>query len=112
MRVGTRTAILIAGMLASVAAGATPAAACERRLAVELTPDVPDPRDTGFLSSLLSNQVGYRLVFLGAMDDTNIDLELRGPGPAYRCQEAIETLGRDARVVSVHASRWNTNFLQ
>jgi hypothetical protein len=102
MKAGRRAALLIAGVLASVAAGVNPAAACDRRLSVELTPDVPDPRDTGFLSSLLSNQVGYRLVFLRATDDTNIDLELEGPGPAYRCQEALATLGRDARVVSIH----------
>jgi hypothetical protein len=96
-------ALLLAA--AAVAGGvADPAAAaeCDRRLTVELTPDVPDPRDTGFLSSLLSNEVGYQLVFRGKSDDTNIVLELIGPGPAYRCREAIQTMRRDARVVSLH----------
>ena len=102
---GVRAALLIVGALASVTAGATSAAACDRRLAVELTPDVPDPRDAGFLSSLLSNQVGYQLVLLGETDDTHVVLELSGPGTAYQCREAIATLGRDARVVSIHVSR-------
>ena len=103
MSAGSRAALLIA--VAALAGGlADPAAAagCDRRLTVELTPDVPDPRDTGFLSSLLSNQVDYQLVFRGKTDDTNIILELIGPGPAYRCREAIQTMRRDARVVSLH----------
>jgi hypothetical protein len=98
-------ALLIAA--AALAGGvAEPAAAevCDRRLTVELTPDVPDSREAGFLSSLLSNEVGYQLVFRGRADDTNIVLELIGPGPGYRCQEAIQTMRRDARVVSVHVN--------
>jgi hypothetical protein len=105
MRVRVRAALLFAAMLTSVTAGATSPTRCDSRLIVELTPDVPDPRDAGFLGSLLSNEVGYRLVFLGEADDTNIDLELTGPGPTYRCREAIETLGRDARVLAVHVRR-------
>jgi hypothetical protein len=105
MKAGVRAALLIVGLVTGAAAEATPPPACDSRLAVQLTPDVPDPRNTGFLSSLLSNQVGYRLRFLGESDDTNIVLELRGPGPAYRCRAVIETLGRDARVASVHVSQ-------
>jgi hypothetical protein len=102
---GTRAALLIAvAALASGLADAAVAADCDRRLTVELTPDVPDPRDTGFLSSLLSNEVDYQLVFRGKTDDTNIVVELIGPGPAYRCQEAIQTMRRDARVVSLHVN--------
>jgi hypothetical protein len=49
------TAMLAAAFVGNSAA-ASPAV-CDRRLSVELTPDVPNPRDPGFLSSLLSNQV-------------------------------------------------------
>ena len=96
--------LIAAAALASGLADPAAAAVCDRRLTVELTPDVPDPRDPGFLSSLLSNEVGYQLVFRGMSDDTNIVLELIGPGPAYRCQEAIQTMRRDARVVSLHVN--------
>lgn len=105
MKAGMRAALLLASLVTASAAEATPSLACDSRLTVQLTPDIPDPRDSGFLGSLLSNEVGYRLVFLGETDDTNIVLELSGPGPAYRCQKAIETLGRDARVMSVHVSQ-------
>ena len=105
MSAGSRAALLIAAAaLASGLADAAAAADCDRRLTVELTPDVPDPRDTGFLGSLLSNEVDYQLVFRGKTDDTNIVLELIGPGPAYRCREAIQTMRRDARVVSLHVN--------
>ena len=101
-----RTGLLIAAAtLATGLADTAGAAVCDRRLVVELTPDVPDPRDSGFLSSLLSNEVDYRLVFRRQADDTNITVELIGPGPGYRCQEAIDTLSRDARVLSVQVSR-------
>jgi hypothetical protein len=96
--------LIAAATLASGLADTASAAGCDRRLTLELTPDVPDPRDTGFLSSLLSNEVGYRLIFRGKSDDTSIAVELIGPGPAYRCEEAIDTLSRDARVLSVQAS--------
>jgi hypothetical protein len=105
MSAGSRAALLIAAAaLASGLADPAAAAVCDRRLTVELTPDVPDPRDTGFLSSLLSNEVDYHLVFRGWTDDTNIVLELIGPGPAYRCQQAIQTMRRDARVVSLRVN--------
>jgi hypothetical protein len=72
---------------------------------MELTPDVPDPRDAGFLSSLLSNQVGYRLILRGRTDDSTIVVQLIGPGPGYGCRQAIQTLRRDARVISTHVLR-------
>ena len=96
---------LRAALLATVVIGGAARVAfagnCDSLLTVELTPDVPDPRDTGFLSSLLSNQVDYRLSFRGEIDDSNIVVELTGPGPTYRCQDVIQTIGRDGRVLSV-----------
>jgi hypothetical protein len=102
---GLRAVLLVGVVLASGTAAATSPITCERRLTLEVSPDVPDPRDIGFLSSLLSNEVGYQLVFRGRIDDTNIVVELIGPGPAYRCREAIQAMRRDARVVSIQVSR-------
>ncbi|HEY4368849.1 MAG TPA: hypothetical protein VGN07_16560 [Steroidobacteraceae bacterium] len=84
----------------SVVANAA-SAQCVMRVTVEVTPDVPDVRDDGFLSSLLSNYADYRLSLRQESDDSTIILELTGPGPADRCQEVIEAIRRDSRVVSV-----------
>ena len=74
---------------------------CELRLAVELTPDVPNVRDEGFLSSLLSNHPGYRLELLGAADSSLIEVDLSGPGPEYRCQDVIDTMRKDSRIEAI-----------
>jgi hypothetical protein len=79
---------------------ATPAL-CDMRLTIELTPDVPSPRDDGFLSSLLSNKVSYMLTLQRERNDVLV-VELTGPGPAYRCQDVIEEIRKDGRVRSVH----------
>ena len=99
------TLLIAAAVLGSGFALTASAAGCDSRLSVELTPDVPDPRDAGFLSSLLSNQVGYELVFRGKTDDSNIVVELIGPGPEYTCRQAIQTMSRDARVLSIQVLR-------
>jgi hypothetical protein len=84
----------------------SPAAAqeslCEVRLTVELTPDVPQASDDGFLSSLLNNHIAYRLELLRQDDSSIIEVDLRGPGPEYRCQNVIESMSKDARVESIH----------
>src|ERR1700682_2294944 len=78
------------------AAAGSPASAaspspCAMRLSVELTPDVPNPRDLGFLSSLLSNHPDYQLTLEHEHDGSVIVLDLAGPGPEYQCQNVIET---------------------
>jgi hypothetical protein len=78
---------------------------CDLQLTLELTPDVPNPSDVGFLSSLLSNHPGYELIFQGRRDDSTILTELVGPGPDYLCRNVIRTMRRDGRVLSVHLSR-------
>lgn len=100
MIVLTAMALAAMALLTGTSASASPEY-CDIRLTVELTPDVPDPSDTGFLGSLLGNQVDYELTLRRERDDSNIVLELTGPGPAYRCQQAIETIRRDGRVLSV-----------
>jgi hypothetical protein len=100
-----RTIILGALTLAALVGGhvamADPAP-CDMRLSVELTPDVPDPRDEEFISSLLDDQVDYQLTLRREASDTDIVLQLTGPGPAYRCQKVLDVIRRDARVQSVH----------
>jgi hypothetical protein len=87
----------------AAAAGAPPS--CDMRLAIELTPDVPDVRTVGFLGSLLSNQVDYTLSLRRERSDSVIVAELTGPGPAYRCQNAVEVIRRDGRVLSAQVTR-------
>jgi hypothetical protein len=94
-------AVLAILLPSSAMAEAPQAPTCLRRLVVELTPDVPDPRDDAFLSSLLSNEVEYRLTFRGESAHSDIFLELTGPGPAYRCEEVIRSMRKDGRVVSI-----------
>jgi hypothetical protein len=77
---------------------------CSMRLSIEVTPDVPDPTDPGFLSSLLGNHPGYALYFLGKGDDTHVYVQLQGPGPGERCQEVVDSMRNDGRVASVGVS--------
>jgi len=85
------------------AAHAAPVAPCDLRLRVELTPDVPYPRDAGFVSSLLGNHLEYQLTLL-RQDPENysvITFNLTGPGPVAGCRDVVSSLRKDARVLSV-----------
>jgi hypothetical protein len=93
-------ALLITAVPVGAIAAASPAA-CDLRLSVELTPDIPDPLDAGFLSSLLSNEVNYQLTLLGSRPGSVVVIELTGPGPEYRCQSVVEAMRRDGRVLSI-----------
>jgi len=98
------SAAMLAAVLVNNVAVASPAA-CDIRLSVELTPDVPNPLDSGFLSSLLSNQAGYRLTLLRRRTGSVIVIELMGPGPDYRCQDVVEAMRKDGRVLSIHVDQ-------
>jgi hypothetical protein len=108
-RAGICGGVLLASLIGMSAAAADEAPQCEVRLTVELTPDVPNASRGGFLSSLLSNRVKYELTLLREHSDSVIVVDLTGPGPDYRCQNAIEAIRRDGRVLSVHVDRW-TDF--
>jgi hypothetical protein len=88
------SAILVAG---AVRAG--PQESCNLRLAVELTPDVPNPRDPGFLGSLLADPV-FHLTWV-RNTDSGIVVDLGGPGPSYRCKSALRQLKRNTHVLDV-----------
>ena len=104
--IGTLGAVALAsGLVSNTSIAATPAARCDVRLTVELTPDVPDPTDEAFLDSLLSNQVDYQLSLRQERSDSLLVVELTGPGPAYRCRNAVQAIRRDGRVLSVHVHK-------
>jgi len=98
---------LVAAALATVAAHAVSAdepvapPKCALRLSVEVTPDVPDPTDGGFVSSLLGNHAGYQLWVVSKVDDTHVELQLQGPGPDQNCQDVVESMRNDGRVASI-----------
>jgi hypothetical protein len=85
---------LSAASLSANAVAAAPAL-CDLQLTVELTPDVPDPSDAGFLSSLLGNHPGYRLTILLKRSGSVLDLELTGPGRDYLCHDVIDAIRKD-----------------
>ena len=97
---GVLSAAMLAAMLVANSAAASPV--CDMQLNVELTPDVPDPFDSGFLSSLLSNQTSYRLTLLGRRAGSVIVIELTGPGPEYLCRDVVDAMRKDGRVLSIH----------
>ena len=74
---------------------------CAMHLSVEVTLEVPDPSDTGFISSLLGNHAGYQLFLLRRASDTRVELQLQGPGPAERCQDVVDDMSNDGRVESI-----------
>jgi hypothetical protein len=96
--------LALSSAAASSRATASPPTSCDLELTVALTPDVPDPGDPGFLSSLVSNHPSYRLILLEQRDSSVIGVELMGPGPESGCREVVETMRKDGRVLSVAAS--------
>lgn len=100
---GFLAAALIATALAAGTAAAQAPPTCHRHLQVELTPDVPNPRDLAFLSSLLT-QPGFQLSWTG-QNGTAIELELTGPGPDDQCRAVIAAMRKDGRVQSITVTR-------
>jgi hypothetical protein len=72
---------------------------CDVRLFLTLEPDVPNPRDPGFLSALLADPL-YQLVWIRGTN-TTAEVELTGPGPEYRCMDEVKRLSRAAHVLDV-----------
>ena len=105
---GTETNLAaVLGLLAMFGVGADELVApptCAMRLTVEVTPDVPNPGDGAFISSLLGDHVEYQLVLLQAVDDTHVILQLQGPGSLDSCQAVVDSMRSDGRVLSIQVS--------
>jgi hypothetical protein len=102
----TAGATVFALLMAFVVSADDPVAPpmCSMRLSVEVTPDVPNPGSSGFISSLLGNHTEYQLYLLRVVDDTHVILQLQGPGPADRCQAIVDSMSDDGRVQSISTS--------
>ena len=72
---------------------------CNLRLALTLTPDVPNAQDPGFLGAILSSP-SYQLTWLEG-SDTQATVQLTGPGPSSQCEGVLNKLSRDAHVLDV-----------
>jgi hypothetical protein len=93
--------VILATLAAASQAQPTAPPSCALRLSVEVTPDVPNPADGGFLSSLLGNNTGYQLFLLRLVDDTHVELQLQGPGPDDSCRAVVDSMSNDGRVQSI-----------
>ena len=97
-------AAAVLGLLAAYAINADEPVAppsCSLALSVEVTPDVPNPGNGAFISSLLGNHTEYQLFLLRVVDDTHVNLRLQGPGPDERCQAVVDSMRNDGRVQSI-----------
>jgi len=99
-RIHLLSAAVLATMFGVGIALAAAPEACDKFLSVELTPDVPNPRDLAFLSSLLTVP-GYQLVWR-QQNGSVVELELTGPGPEDQCRDVIAGIRKDGRVQSIH----------
>jgi hypothetical protein len=107
VRLGTIIGValsMLLGMSASNADQPMPAPRCAVRLSIAVTPDVPDPSNSGFISSLLGDHAEYQLFLLSRDDDTHVTLQLQGPGPAERCHAVIDSMRNDGRVQSIRVN--------
>jgi|ERR1700733_9459733 len=99
---GLSAVFLASALIAGAVRAEPPPALCSRHLSVELTPDVPNPRDLTFLSSLLT-MPGYQLAWRG-QDGNVIEVELSGPGPEDQCRAVIAAMRKDSRVVAINVA--------
>ena len=83
----------------TAAAAAEQPQQCNLRLALTLTPDVPNSQSPGFLGAILSDP-NYQLTWLDG-NDTQATVQLTGPGPASQCEQALNRLSRDTHVLAV-----------
>ena len=72
---------------------------CRARIEVTLDPEVNDPREPSFLSSLLATP-GYQLTWVSGNDETTI-YELKGPASDNGCANMIEQIGKSSAVLKV-----------
>jgi len=95
-----------AGVIASAIALLTGSAlanaqqdACRARIEVTLDPEVNNPRDPSFLSSLLTTP-GYQLTWVSGNDETTI-YDLLGPATDDGCSNMVEQISKSSAVLNV-----------
>jgi hypothetical protein len=89
----------LGGSVATIAQEQEQPQRCDLRLALTLTPDVPNTQDPGFLGAILSSPQ-YQLTWISGTD-TQATVQLTGPGPSSQCHEALARLSKDAHVLDV-----------
>ena len=72
---------------------------CTLRLNVHVTPDVENPRDPGFLSTLAGNPA-YSLVYLGNSEESDTVI-LQLSGPPGTCRKQVEIMQMDSHIVDI-----------
>jgi hypothetical protein len=90
-------AVLAVAQIGGAIAGAP--TQCDVRLALHLTPDASNPKDQGFLDSLLADPQ-YRLTWVRGTD-TRAVVELTGPASDRRCRAGIRRLANSAFVLDI-----------
>jgi hypothetical protein len=97
-------ALVLGAPSADAQVGPTP---CDLRLRVELCPDVPNPLGATFLASLAGEHAGYRLTleWQEPASASLFTLDLTGPGPEAACRDVVDSMRKDARVVSIEVLR-------
>jgi hypothetical protein len=80
-------------------ASAAEPAECKARLQLKLTPDVPNPRDPGFLATLAGSPL-YRLTWIEG-DESNAVVLLIGPATDYRCEKQIGQISRNSHIADL-----------
>jgi hypothetical protein len=97
--------LLLATSLTAAQDATSPPSRCSVHFIAELSPDVPNPRDGGFVSSLLGDHSGYRLYLRHVIDDTHLDMLLLGPGPKRNCRDVVESIRKDSRIQSLEVQQ-------
>ncbi len=90
---------VVAAALNTAVALAAPPPSCDVQLSVQLTPDVQNPTDPGFLNSIVADPQ-YRLSWIEGTG-TAATVELTGPGSDERCANGVSRLGRSGYVLNV-----------
>jgi len=93
-----RIPLFIAAIVLSHLAAAQ-ATKCTLQLSVELTPDVENPRDPAFLSTLAGNPA-YSLVFIRKSDDGDREV-LQLSGPPGTCRDQLEFMKQNSHVINI-----------
>jgi hypothetical protein len=70
---------------------------CTLQLDVQVTPDVENPRDPGFLSTLVGNPA-YSLVFVRKSDNGEV---LQLSGPPGTCRDQLEFMRQNSHIINI-----------